>query len=31
MTEAVAASDFRLYYELNVAFHEVYLARSNNR
>ena len=31
MTEAIAASDFRLYYELNLAFHEVYLARSDNR
>jgi DNA-binding GntR family transcriptional regulator len=31
MTEAVASSDFRLYYELNLAFHEVYLGRSDNR
>jgi DNA-binding GntR family transcriptional regulator len=30
MREAVAAGDFRLYYELNTAFHEVYLGRSDN-
>jgi DNA-binding GntR family transcriptional regulator len=31
MAEAVAANDFTRYYELNVAFHEVYLDRSTNR
>jgi DNA-binding GntR family transcriptional regulator len=30
MTEAVAANDFALYYDLNLAFHEVYLGRSDN-
>jgi len=30
MREAVAAGDFRTYYELNTAFHEVYLGRSDN-
>jgi DNA-binding GntR family transcriptional regulator len=30
MKEAVGAKDFRLYYELNVAFHEVYLGKSDN-
>jgi DNA-binding GntR family transcriptional regulator len=29
--EAVAAGDFRTYYELNTAFHEIYLERSDNR
>ena len=31
MMAAVAAGDFRLYYELNTAFHEVYLGRSDNQ
>jgi len=31
MAEAVAANDFTAYYELNMAFHEVYLGRSTNR
>ena len=31
MDEAVAADDFNRYYELNLAFHEVYLGRSGNR
>jgi DNA-binding GntR family transcriptional regulator len=31
MQEAVAACDFSLYYELNTAFHEVYLGRSDNQ
>jgi DNA-binding GntR family transcriptional regulator len=31
MSEAVAANDFTRYYELNLAFHEVYLGRSTNR
>jgi DNA-binding GntR family transcriptional regulator len=31
MTEAVAAGDFSLYYDLNLAFHEVYLGRSDNQ
>jgi len=30
MAEAVAANDFTKYYELNMAFHEVYLGRSAN-
>ena len=30
MKEAVATSDFNLYYDLNLAFHEVYLSRSDN-
>ena len=30
MAEAVAANDFTKYYELNMAFHEVYLGRSTN-
>lgn len=30
MAEAVAAGDFNLYYDLNVAFHEVYLERCDN-
>jgi DNA-binding GntR family transcriptional regulator len=31
MDEAVQVSDFSRYYELNVAFHEVYLGRSTNQ
>ena len=31
MAEAVAGDDFARYYELNLAFHEVYLALSDNR
>ncbi len=31
MAEAVAASDFGKYYEQNVAFHEVYLVRCDNK
>jgi DNA-binding GntR family transcriptional regulator len=31
MADAVAANDFTRYYELNLAFHEVYLGRSANR
>ena len=31
MAEAVAADDFTRYYELNLAFHEVYLGRSTNK
>jgi DNA-binding GntR family transcriptional regulator len=30
MTEAVAARDFDKYYEANLAFHDVYLRRSDN-
>jgi DNA-binding GntR family transcriptional regulator len=30
MNEAVATGDFNLYYDLNLAFHEVYLGRSDN-
>lgn len=30
MVEAVAAGDFNLYYDLNLAFHEVYLGKSDN-
>jgi DNA-binding GntR family transcriptional regulator len=30
MAEAVASNDFNLYYELNLAFHEVYLGKSDN-
>lgn len=31
MNQAVAASDFDTYYELNLAFHDVYLGRSDNK
>lgn len=31
MAEAVADSDFTRYYDLNLAFHEIYLGRSTNR
>jgi DNA-binding GntR family transcriptional regulator len=31
MAEAVTSNDFTGYYELNMAFHEVYLGRSTNR
>ena len=31
MKEAVATSDFSLYYDLNLAFHEIYLNRSDNQ
>lgn len=31
MADAVAANDFTRYYELNLAFHEVYLGRSSNQ
>jgi len=31
MAEAVAAEDFNRYYDLNVAFHEIYLSLSDNK
>jgi DNA-binding GntR family transcriptional regulator len=31
MAEAVTVNDFNRYYELNLAFHEVYLGRSSNK
>jgi DNA-binding GntR family transcriptional regulator len=31
MADAVAADDFATYYDLNLAFHEVYLGKSSNR
>jgi DNA-binding GntR family transcriptional regulator len=31
MAEAVAAGDFNRYYELNKAFHDIYLGRSDNK
>jgi DNA-binding GntR family transcriptional regulator len=31
MAEAVAAGDFDRYYELNLAFHDIYLGRSDNK
>lgn len=31
MAESVAANDFTRYYDTNLAFHEVYLGRSQNR